>query len=122
MRKRLKTATGVATILLAVALGGSAIASATQTRHAKAPNHPAMHVLAKSTETAGGPDADRVQSGDQTSPDANGSSAATSESPGTESSTETAPESTSESSSPSDGPGGHEDSPGEVNNESEAQE
>jgi hypothetical protein len=122
MRKRLKTAIGAAAALVALVLGGSAIASATQARHGTGAQHHAARVVAKSTETTGGADKDQVQSGDQSAPDVKGTSATSSASPGIESSSEIAPESTSESSSPSDGPGGHEDPAGDVNNESEAQE
>jgi hypothetical protein len=124
MRKRLKTTTGAVAALVALALGGSAIASATGTQGASH-KHAVKQTVAKSTEAVGGPDADNIQSGDQTSPDAAGakaSSAPTPEAPGTESATETSSESTSESSSASDGPGGHEDPPGEVDNQSEAQD
>jgi hypothetical protein len=112
MRKRLKTITVVA--VAALALGGSAIASAA---HSKPIGH--KHAVTKSVkrEKTGGRDTDSIQSGDQTSPDANGaksSSGSTSETRDTGSGEET--------SSESDGPGGHEDPAGDVEFESEAQE
>jgi hypothetical protein len=125
MRKRLKTASGAAAALVALALGGSAIASATQSSPSNSARPAAKHVVPKAAESTTGPDTDTVQSGDQTSPDASGAkaaSAAAPESPGAESSSETSSETSSESSSASDGPGGHEDPPGEVDYQSEAQE
>jgi hypothetical protein len=124
MRKRLKTITGAAAALVALALGGSAIASATQSTSTKhTVKHATKHASKKSgaREKTGGPDTDSIQSGDQASPDkhgAKGSSASTSETPGTETSSETS----SESSPASDGPGGHEDPAGNVDFQSEAQE
>src|ERR1700730_1397331 len=110
MRKRLKTMTGAAAALAALALGGSAIATAAQgttsaNGHAAAKKHMA-------TEKTTGPDTDRIQSGDQTTPDVRGKASSASAS---ETSTVEAPETSSESSessTPSDGPGGHEDPAG----------
>jgi hypothetical protein len=115
MRKRLKTLAGASAALAALALGGSALASATQaTSHAK------KHAVA-AAEQSGGPDADSVQSGDQSAPDTSAVKASSASQADT-----TAPESSSESSSepssPGDGPGGHEDPPGNVDYQSEAQE
>jgi hypothetical protein len=121
MTKRIqKLVVGVAA-LAALALGGSAIASATQqSTQSKAP----VQKSAASSEKVGGPDTDNVQSGDQTTPDAVGASAstakasaATSEAPGTEqpASSEqpgTAEQPGSESAANDDGPGGHADEPG----------
>src|SRR4030081_3942894 len=89
MRKRLKTIGGGAAALVALALGGSAIASATQ---GTSVNHkkPAVSTPAAAEKT-GGPNTDRIQSGDQTSPDtknAKASSASTSETPDTGSESE----------------------------------
>ena len=102
MRKRVKTITGVTAALAALALGGSAIATAAQGT-ASAANKPAV-------EKTTGPDTDSIQSGDQKTPDTKRASKAASTSP-SESATETSSEST-ESSAPSDGPGGHEDPAG----------
>jgi hypothetical protein len=121
MRKRLKTTVGATAALAALALGGSAIASATQGTKSHSQKHAVKHAVAKSTEAVGGPDTDSIQSGDQTTPDTAGakaSSAAASETSGSESATETS----SESASASDGPGGHEDPEGNVDHQSEAQE
>jgi hypothetical protein len=140
MLKRFKTIGAATAALAALALGGSAIASATQsTASAK------HHAATKAEKTTGpdtdsvqsgdqtspdtqgvasekttGPDTDSVQSGDQTSPDPKGAKSSTSASEPVVS--ETAPETSSESSTPSDGPGGHEDPAGEVENQSEAEE
>ena len=125
MRKRLKTTMGAAAALAALALGGSAIASATQSTKGNGTKHAVKQAVTKSPETTGGPDTDSVQSGDQSSPDtasAKASSASPSETPGTESSSETSSESSSEGSSASDGPGGHEDAAGNVDYQSEGQE
>jgi hypothetical protein len=124
MRKRLKTITGAAAALTALALGGSAIASATQGTQSSGVKHPVKPAATKSMESMAGPDTDSIQSGDQTSPDTTASkgSASAAETPGVESSSETSSESSSESSTASDGPGGHEDPPGNVDYQSEAQE
>jgi hypothetical protein len=115
MLKRFKTIGAATAALAALALGGSAIASATQST-AGATKH---HAATKAEKTTG-PDTDSVQSGDQTSPDPTGAKSSTSASEPVVS--ETAPETSSESSTPSDGPGGHEDPAGDVENQSEAEE
>jgi cytoskeletal protein RodZ len=128
MRKRLKTVSGAAAALVALALGGSAIASATQHTPSSSKKRaiPTSEALEKTSAT----DTDNVQSGDQTSPDrhsAKASSASTSETPDTGSEAEK-PSGTSdagsatENSSESDGPGGHEDPAGNVDHQSEGQE
>jgi hypothetical protein len=100
--------------LTALAFGGSALANAASTPTKSAPQ-PAI-------EQASGPDLDKVQSGDQTTPDVGGnsarsvsnSSASASEAPGVETApgSETAGEAPgSESATPNDGPGGHADDP-----------
>jgi hypothetical protein len=127
MRKRLKTIGAAVVALAALALGGSAIASATQ--------HTAAHVkkhagAAVTKEKTGGPDTDKIQSGDQTTPDVSSAArpASTSTSKGSagvagsETASETSSETSSESSTPSDGPGGHEDPAGEVGTQGEGQE
>jgi hypothetical protein len=109
MTKRFMKLFGALAAVAALAVGGSAIASAQQ----KAPASPAA-------EQVGGPDTDSIQSGDQTTPDAAGVSATAAEAPGTEapsaSETPGAPEAAetpgSESAPNSDGPGGHADEPG----------
>lgn len=90
MIKRLKTLSGVTASLAALALGGSAIASAAH--HVVKPSH-----HAKTTTL----DTDSVQAGDQTSPDTNGINRSEASEEGT----------------PSDGPGGHEDPEGDVENQ-----
>jgi hypothetical protein len=115
MRKRLKTITGLTATLAALALGGSAIATAAHStasakKHAAAKRHTARETT--------GPDTDRVQSGNQTAPDVRGRASSAS---GPETSATEAPETSSEStesSAPSDGPGGHEDPEG-VNSETQ---
>ena len=94
----------------ALALGGSAIATAAQGT-ASANKHAAAkkHVVGENTT---GPDTDRIRSGEQTTPDVRGKASSASAS---ETSTAEAPETSSdssESSAPSDGPGGHEDPAG----------
>jgi hypothetical protein len=116
MRKRLKTMTGITAALAALALGGSAIATAAQgtassNKHAAAKKHSAR-------EKTTGKDTDRIQSGNQTAPDVRGKASSVSAS---ETSTAEAPETSSESTesaAPSDGPGGHEDAAG-VNSETQ---
>jgi len=120
MLKRFKTIGAATAALAALALGGSAIASATQST-ASATKH---HAATKAEKTTG-PDTDAVQSGDQTSPDPKGaksSSASAAEPVFSETAPETSSETSSESSTPSDGPGGHEDPAGDVENQSEAEE
>ena len=104
MLKRFLTATGALASLGALALGGSAIASA---QNSTTPAHHAVKVH-RTVEKTNGPDADNVQSGDQTTPDMNSKAKASS----TESGTETGTENSSESGTPSDGPGGHQDPAG----------
>jgi hypothetical protein len=110
MRKRLKTITGVAAALAALALGGSAIATAGQ-EGAGAKTHAAANTTREKTT---GPDTDRIQSGNQTAPDVRGK-ASSADTSASETSTAEAPETSAEStesSAPSDGPGGHEDPAG----------
>jgi hypothetical protein len=122
MRKRMKTISGAMAALVALALGGSALASATQ-QTASSAKHPA--VTNKAPEKTTGPDTDTIQSGDQTTPDKGGakaSSVSTSEASTSETASETTSETSSETSAASDGPGGHEDPAGNVEYQSETQE
>jgi hypothetical protein len=121
MGKRLKTIGGATAALAALALGGSAIASATQPTASASKHHAVKHHAAEKTT---GPDTDAIQSGDQTSPDVKGKASSTTaaEPVVSETAPETSTETSSESSTPSDGPGGHEDPAGEVDFQSEAQE
>ena len=91
----------------ALALGGSAIATAQQPVQTPAP----VTQSAKTPEPVGGPDTDTIQSGDQTTPDTPGGAA---EAPGTEQSpaSEAAETPGTESAMADDGPGGHADEPG----------
>jgi hypothetical protein len=112
MRKRLKTITGVTAAFAALALGGSAIATAAQESAG-----PKTHAAANTTrEKTAGPDTDRIQSGNQTAPDVRGKASSTpADTSAPETSTAEAPETSAEnteSSAPSDGPGGHEDPAG----------
>jgi hypothetical protein len=114
MRNRIKTIGVTVAALSALALGGSAIASATQ--HAARHSTPAAQrsVMAEKSSAV---DGDKVQAGDQSSPDLSAAqtrSASASETPDAGS--------TGESSSESDGPGGHEDPEGNVEFQSEGQE
>jgi hypothetical protein len=106
MRKRLRTWTGVTAALAALALGGSAIATAASGTSGAAKK--------AAVERTTGPDTDSIQSGDQKTPDTAAVKHAAQVSPSEnapESASETSAEST-ESSTPSDGPGGHEDPAG----------
>ena len=103
----------------AVLLGLGGVGTATvlaQSSGASTP--PAVHApAAKATtpEPVNAPDTDNIQSGDQTTPDAPAAKTATKAA-----STETGTESesaTETETGPSDGPGGHEDPPGNVDNQ-----
>ena len=124
MTKRIQRVFLALVALAALAVGGSAFASAKQSGPSPAP----AREPAAAAEPVGGPDTDNIQSGDQTTPDTAGAgikaaaahgkaAAAEAEPPGTEQSpagehqgeteqpgAETAPD--------SDGPGGHADEPG----------
>lgn len=123
MRRRLNTIGGAAGAIAALALGGSAIASATQ-HTASAGKH--AHSLTQAQEPTGGADSDNVQSGDTSSPDVTGPSAASrgsAQSSASETSTaagETG--SQGETAAQSDGPGGHEDPEGNVDHQGEGEE
>ncbi len=129
MIKRLKTGTGVAAGLAALALGGSAIAGAA---NKGATVKPASSTV--SSEKVSGPDRDNVnvQSGDQTTPDKTQGSEKVSgpDRDNVKSGDQTTPdkvqgenqsESTGESSSASDGPGGYADAPGNANNQQQGE-
>jgi hypothetical protein len=117
MTKRIGKFLAAFAALAALAVGGSAIASAQQPAHSAAPVKPPA---AATSEPVGGPDTDNIQSGDQTTPDTTTASARTSgatEAPGTEQSPATeqpgaGEQPGSESAANSDGPGGHADEPG----------
>jgi hypothetical protein len=94
MIKRITTLTGALAALAALALGGSAIATAQS--HAK-PHKRAVHHAQRTADTpTAATDGDNVQSDDQTTPDN------TIEATGSESTNESA-------STETDGPGGHQD-------------
>jgi hypothetical protein len=120
MRTRLIKLGAALTALAALAVGGSALASAGQS--SKAPSHKAKRDVkvaghsskavkmvspaaapAASEQESGSPDTDNIQQGDQSTPDAADQQDGAAETAGTES------ESASES-GPSDGPGGYADS------------
>ncbi len=109
MLKRIKSGVGAVAALGALALGGSAIASAASSHHKAVhkSNHSATHRSTRAAEPTG-PDRDNVQSGDQSTPDVKGSESS-------ESSRENAPERSGESAANNDGPGGHADEPGNAN-------
>jgi hypothetical protein len=98
--KRILKGSGALAALGALALGGSAFASAQSSTTAK---QPAVKVH-RTVEKTNASDMDNIQSGDQTTPDTGANAKASS----TETSTENAPE----NSAASDGPGGHADPPG----------
>jgi hypothetical protein len=120
MTKRIQRLFLAVAALGALAVGGSAIATAQQSGQTPAP----VQQSAASSERVGGPDTDNIQSGDQTTPDTVGASAAaskaaaaTTEAPGTEQSAASeqpgaAEQPGSESAANDDGPGGHADEPG----------
>jgi hypothetical protein len=97
MLKRFLTATGALASLGAMALGGSAIASAQNNSTTSA--HHAVKVHHTTVETTTGPDTDTVQSGGQTTPDPGKANASGTENGG-------------ESGTAADGPGGHADAAG----------
>jgi hypothetical protein len=68
MLKRFLTATGALASLAAVALGGSAIASAQN--NSTTPAHHAVKVHHTTVDKTTGPDTDTVQTGGQTTPEA----------------------------------------------------
>jgi hypothetical protein len=110
MTKRLQKILVALAAFAALAVGGSAIASAQQPAQGPAK----VTQSATAPEPVGGPDNDSVQSGDQTSPDPAGAAA---EAPGEQPGSETAAEAPgeqpgSETAANSDGPGGHADEPG----------
>jgi hypothetical protein len=133
MIKRLKTSTGVLAGIAALALGGSAIASAASSTTTPAPTH----------ESTTAPDRDNIQSGSQTTPDPKGTTSAsestsardhdkvqsgsqtTADAKDTAATPESAPDSNAESSGESvannDGPGGHADEPGNPNADTQQQ-
>jgi hypothetical protein len=120
MTKRIQRMFLAVAALAALAVGGSAIASAQQSGQSPAP----AQQSATSLEPVGGPDTDNIQSGDQTTPDTAGvsasaskSAATTAEAPGTEQPAASeqpgaAEQPGSETAANSDGPGGHADEPG----------
>jgi len=104
MRSRFKILTAATAAFVALALGGAAISSATQSANRK-------HAAPAAAERTGGVDNDAVQSGDQTTPDTSAADSADASS-----------ESSSESGAANDGPGGHEDPAGNVDNQEEGTE
>lgn len=99
--------------LVILAAGG--IGTATAMTQSGASTPPAVHAPMKSTtpkSDANAPDTDTVQQGDQTSPDVPNAKA--SEKAGAAGEAENSPESETGA---SDGPGGHQDPPGNVDNQ-----
>jgi hypothetical protein len=97
--------------LAALAVGGSAIATAAQKGGALAPPTPAVTIPALA-DTPSASDGDNVQQGDQSTPDTGGAAEAP-DSAGAESA--------SEASDASDGPGGHADPAGTVDNQQQGE-
>ncbi len=126
MLKRIKLGIGAAAGVAALALGGAALAGATQSAPIKAP-------VPAAAQEVKAPDTDNVQSGDQTTPDSpataarahsSSTSPAGNEAPGNENAPEAtgkAAEAPSNENAPSDGPGGHADPPGNVDNQQQGQ-
>jgi hypothetical protein len=98
---------GAAAVLVALAGFGTATAMA-QTSTTPKPT-----VSAPAPEPVAGPDTDTVQSGDQTTPDVAGAAGKEATTPESANGTETG--------APSDGPGGHEDPPGNVDNQQQGE-
>lgn len=131
MFNRMKTAAGAIAALGALALGGAAIAGATQSPSSstkspssvtQAPASPTAEQPGQETNdgASGQADTDNVQSGDQSAPDT--ASASGSEAAGENADSETAGENAdSETATNSDGPGGHADEPGNANADHQAQ-
>lgn len=125
MKRKITQGLAAFAALGALALGGSAVAGAVQSNNATAPV--VKQAPSKAQENTSGPDTDKVQSGDQTTPDtvnASSSSSSTGEAPGTEQSAaseSSGSESSSESATANDGPGGHADEPGNANADHQAQ-
>ena len=107
MVKRTKKIALALAALVALALGGGALAqagSARTTNHKHATHHATKVKQSKArTAQAAPPDTDNVQSGDQSAPDIPGAS---------EQSSESAGEATGSEVPNNDGPGGHADEPG----------
>ena len=95
--------------LAALAVGGSAIATAAQRGGAPVPSVPATTAPADTTQPG---DGDTLQQGDQSAPDVAGAA---------EAPDSAAAESASESSAASDGPGGHADPAGSVDNQQQGE-
>ena len=108
MIKRLKTGLGVVAGLSALALGGSAIASAAGTTPTRATN-------ASAHESSAARDTDNVQQGNQTAPDRTRADRPES------TNAETSSESSGETTRNSDGPGGYADEPGTLNADTQQQ-
>ncbi|MBK5290038.1 MAG: hypothetical protein JJE46_16410 [Acidimicrobiia bacterium] len=120
---------GAGAVLLAFGGLGTAVASASTADTTKPPTvQSSVSTKNATTEPTSATDTDNVQQGDQTSPDAPGAvetpdpnqkadtpEAGDKADSSTESPTET------ESASDADGPGGHQDPPGQVDNQQEGQ-
>lgn len=105
MIKRLKTSSGVLAGIAALALGGTAIASAASTTPTKA----SATKASPTNQSATTRDADTIQSGSQTAPDR--ADTRQTESPTSETSNEAGGESVTNG----DGPGGYADPAGNAN-------
>ncbi len=104
MRSRFMKLGVTISALVALAVGGSAVATAAQKGGAPAP--PVSTITTPDTTSSN--DGDNVQQGDRSAPDTAGAA---------EAPDSAAAESASESSAASDGPGGHADPAGNVDNQ-----
>ena len=109
MRSRFMKLGVTISALAALAVGGSAIATAAQKGGAPAPP---VSTITTPADTASSNDGDNVQQGDQSAPDTAGAA---------EAPDSAAAESASESSAASDGPGGHADPAGNVDNQQQGE-
>ena len=116
---------GAGAVLLAFGSLGTAAAMAQTSGAATSP--PAAHApaaaKAATPESVGTTDTDTLKQGDQTTPDTAGTVGApeTPDANGKADSTKETTAETPESSTASDGPGGHQDPPGQVDNQQEGQ-
>jgi hypothetical protein len=109
---------GSGAVLLALGGVGTATALAQASGAATSPAVHAPAAKATTAEPVEGTDTDNIQSGDQTTPDVPAAKATSLTKVSSSKASPSESESTTESETgPSDGPGGHEDPPGDVQNE-----
>jgi hypothetical protein len=112
MRSRFMKLGVTISALAALAVGGSAIATAAQNGGAPAPVLATTTATSTPVDATSASDGDNVQQGDQSAPDNAGA---------TEAPDSVAAETASESSAASDGPGGHADPAGNIDNQQQGE-